>query len=776
MKRALTAAEIADLGLPGLPGTKFGVQKALAREGWPAAERLGRGGGLVYPIIGWPGAVTAALEAAIARGEPRVLAVLGMTAQAQAEEPRAAAPEEPAVGPAAAGTSQFPVPAVGGQPPVATAAAKPPAPSGTSLATSDQRRVRDARATLLGEIDRRVLDGDTVTAAVAGLVEAARAGTLAPALAALVGVANARGGEKRTLSVRTVMGWRAALAKGGADALVPAVPQADFSAPAWAPAFLALWRSPTKRSLADVLEHLELPAGVEAPSIGQVRRFLDKLPVIEHERGRRTGNALLALKKFRRRDTSTLEPLDVVTADGHTFKGRVRHPVHGQPFQPEVMAIEDMATRYVFGWSAGIAESRWVVMDALRHGISSLGMFAVFYTDNGPGFSNGCLDDEVIGMIGRLGGVHTNSIPGRPQGRGAIERLQASLWIRAAKRLPSYCGKDMDRDAGKKIARRIELDQRETGDSRYLIRWPAFLDWCREAISDYNARPHRALPKVEDTATGAERHMTPAEALAGWRARGWTPLTIGAEEQVDLFRPYEERVVQRAEVKLPWGRYYSGLLDGHHGETVHVGYDIHDGARVWVRATDGRLLAIAERDGNVVPYMPATKIEHARDVRARAQIKRRQDDIDRIEIERLEGRGDAAAEAGSDPTPAQHEAAERIVALLEAPVPAGRPALALVSSQPAPAPVVGVAAEPTPVPSSAPDTGTAAIAGLAVSAEPGEPLVRPHFTSEFAWARWVMANPTHAEESDHKLLKTRLAQPAFRLALGLDDADLCALG
>ncbi len=55
MKLWLTASEIADLALPGLPGTKRNVNALATREGWDAHPRFarpraGRGGGLEYRI------------------------------------------------------------------------------------------------------------------------------------------------------------------------------------------------------------------------------------------------------------------------------------------------------------------------------------------------------------------------------------------------------------------------------------------------------------------------------------------------------------------------------------------------------------------------------------------------------------------------------------------------------------------------------------------------------------------------------------------------------
>jgi hypothetical protein len=158
------------------------------------------------------------------------------------------------------------------------AAPKPavPAPVSASAGLTDQqRRVAEARAAILAEIDR-LAQRSSVKLAVPALVEAARLGTLAPHLAALVPVANARGGEGgRTLSVPTLMRWRAARRDGGFAALAPRDGSgAPDDLPWWAEGFLRCWRLPSKPSIAAALDAFcrEL-RGETPPSYDQVRRL-----------------------------------------------------------------------------------------------------------------------------------------------------------------------------------------------------------------------------------------------------------------------------------------------------------------------------------------------------------------------------------------------------------------------------------------------------------------------------------------------------------------------
>lgn len=52
--RWYTAAEIAALALPGLPGTERNIRRRAAAENWPYRERQGRGGGREYPATALP--------------------------------------------------------------------------------------------------------------------------------------------------------------------------------------------------------------------------------------------------------------------------------------------------------------------------------------------------------------------------------------------------------------------------------------------------------------------------------------------------------------------------------------------------------------------------------------------------------------------------------------------------------------------------------------------------------------------------------------------------
>ncbi len=607
MKAWMTASEIAAESLPGLPADVSAVIRRAKREGWPYQDRQGRGGGREYPVTALPPAAQAELRRRAVAGE-------------------------------ASNVVALPVPFRPAPPPVpAPAPTLPPVLHRPAGLADWQRSCADGRAALLREIDNLVKAGSTVNAAISTVVSAAKDGTLRPALAKMVPAANARGGKggKRTLSRSTLMRWREDFARGGWEALAPLPTDAGRVIPDWAERFLAIYQAPQQRSIRHCLEIMgrETP-GAPVPSQGQARRLLAAMAPSERERGRMGPNARLALQAFKRRDYSTLKPLELVLSDGHSFKADVRHPVHGKPFTCEVVSIMDAKTRLVFGWSAGLSESAWTVLDALRCGVERLGLFGAFFTDNGAGFVAQAMDHELVtGFLARMGVTHLRALPGRAQSRGTIERLQGTLWKRAARTLATYKGRDMDAEARRRMVRLIDADVRG-GTSNVLMTWAQFLDWAEGQVHDYNNRPHSGLPRIVDPESGIMRHQTPTEALAAEISAGWSPELVPEEMLSDLFRPYELRQTRRGEIALPWGRYFDAALTRYDGRMMRVGYDIHDGSRVWVRSNDdGRLICIAQRDGNVIEALPQTKRDHIAEKRRIGRERRLQDQLDLVRAE-----------------------------------------------------------------------------------------------------------------------------------------------
>ena len=91
----------------------------------------------------------------------------------------------------------------------------------------------------------------------------------------------------------------------------------------------------------------QLHVAYDLPSLDVVRKVWNRLPEIMRQRGRKTGPAYTKILPHEKRDWDVLEPNDVWIGDGHSFKAKVQHPVHGSPFKPEVTVVLDGCTRMV---------------------------------------------------------------------------------------------------------------------------------------------------------------------------------------------------------------------------------------------------------------------------------------------------------------------------------------------------------------------------------------------------------------------------------------------
>jgi putative transposase len=612
-KTHYTAKELA--GLPGLPDTESGVIRKAKSELWPSQKRTGRGGGREYPITALPAETQDHLINQMVVDLPEKACQLPAVREASViAEPQPA-------------TS---LPAV------------------TTL-KKWQAQTMDARLVFIRLIERAA-PNIGVTRAIRTIVKQATEETLPPEVAGLVPLANARKGAdgSRTLSERSLLRWWSEYKKAGSYAALAPRATEHNDLPAWAPYFLQVYRVPQKISVDHALEDLAaiLPEGIPMPSESQARRFIKKYSRLEIQKGRMTGKELKSLKGFIRRDTSEFLPLDICLCDGHSFKADVAHPVHGRPFKPEVCGVIDAVTRVCLGWSAGLAESSQTVADAYRHAVTVNdekrygGIPAILYADKGAGNEAIVNSDPFCGMYARMGSTYKTGIPGNSQARGLIEKMQDSLWIRAAKKLPTYSGKGMDDQVRRKVYLAMEKDVKQalkTGKegkkSQLLLSWLEFLDFCQAEVEAYNRRPHSALPRITDSETGLRRHMCPLEMWSAFLAEGWAATVPEPSEMDILFRPHVTVTTRRGEVRLFGNVYYAADLVHYNGETVIVAYDIHDAQQVLVKDQDERLIAIAGWNANKKAFYPVSAVEQAREDRKNRRIKTLERHLDEVQAE-----------------------------------------------------------------------------------------------------------------------------------------------
>lgn len=601
IKTHYSAAELAAMRLPGLPETKANMRAKAERDGWPFIEVKGVGGTRREYA---PSAQV--IEAIKEKAACEVVAVV-------AAKRLALKPED-----------QLPL-----------------------IVTESQGLQLDARKGVLLALESLMnRSGYPMKKAARVLIEMARKGEAGEQLVAMLKMA--RDGRGRPSpdglpSERSVLRF---VEYERAGMLAPKKREADMSVPPWAKAFLEHYQRPEKPTVEHAYREFckALDEKAQAPSIWQVRRFLSKVGNVTLQLGRMGDREIKSLKGFVRRDFANLLPGDIYSADGHTFDAEVQHPMHGRPFRPEITSVVDIATRKTVGWSVGLAESAFAVLDALRAAVLTGGIPAVFYVDNGSGYKNELMTDTGTGLLARLGIEMINSLPYNSQARGVIEKLHQTIWVNAAKELPGFIGRDMDRQAKQatfKLSRQALANAGGDAKAMPLMAWDRFVAFCEEKVAEYNNRPHRSLPKIADPESGRRRHMTPNEAWARAEAAGFAAHLVTDDEARPLFRPQALRTVRRCEIELFGNRYFARQLEEFHTEQLRVGYDIHDPAQVWVYDEDGRFICNAELDGNKRDYMPMSVIERARDKREAGRERRLENKL--VEV-RLERRGVPALE------------------------------------------------------------------------------------------------------------------------------------
>ena len=290
-----------------------------------------------------------------------------------------------------------------------------------------------------------------------------------------------------------------------------------------------------------------------------------------------------------------------------------------------------MATRKIAGWSVDLAESGYAMLSAVCHVVKTDSIPAVFYVDN-DGYKNALMSDQATGLMGRLGITMRHSLPYSSQARGVIERLHQTVWVQAAKRLQSYIGANMDKQAVHKAGRRLmkqevalkgvpALGNILSLSPNLLPDFDEFRRIAAQVVEDYNNCPHRSLPKITDI-SGRVRHMTPNELWVLKESQGAGIQMVDEAESLYLFMPQEVRVVQRGQVTLRRNVYYSADLQEYNGDWLRVAFDMHNAERVWLFDDDGRYVCHADWNGNRIDSMPVSMIKQAKEKRVAGQIKR----------------------------------------------------------------------------------------------------------------------------------------------------------
>lgn len=368
---------------------------------------------------------------------------------------------------------------------------------------------------------------------------------------------------------------------------------------------------PTVRDAYAALSAELRQAGLDAPSYSTVNRIEKRLPVIVKCRGRVTGSEMKGLLPYIDRDDSLLRSNDVWVGDGHSFKAKVQHPQHGQPFVPEVTIIMDWKSRRTVGWSIDLAESTLAVSAAFRHAqINTRARPLVYYSDNGSGQTGKLIDHEITGTLARQGIGHHTGIPGNPQGRGIIERSWQSHLIKLARSYPTCTWGGADEGHVNKM---LKLLNRKDGGGVAVPSFKQFVEDIARCIHDYN---HTHIKRK----TG---HCPEDDYLD---ALDKDAIVFGPSdaEIAALWMPETIRKVQRGLVTLHNERYFNPSLVGILPENtkVRVRFDIHNVETVWLYTLDGTYIADARWNGNSRAVFPQNYLEKQRETRAQGRTRR----------------------------------------------------------------------------------------------------------------------------------------------------------
>lgn len=634
LKTHYTAQELADMTLPGLPLTRPGITARAKSCGWKTRARSGRGGGSEYAIECLPDAAQEAIR------EKAYLSILESGNKKVITQPRLN---------------------TGKLKPLHEVELMRQCPAllerEISALTEKQKQIADARAALAMEVERLRQAGMSRAGAVKFIADASRKGTLPDELQAAAEQANARKGCTRSgVGERSLQEWLSIFqsTKPGVERLALLAPgHLKAKKPEqikWLPDFLAHWRSLNGPSLTTAYSafkdewcerYSDQPAMADAcPSFDAVRRAMAKLPKREKARGRVSGSAALAYETYQKRDWSQMPVNGCWIADGKSLNMKVEHPVHGRPFTPELTMVIDGRTRMVVGWSLALSENVIAVADAWRHAMSRFGKPLFVYSDNGGGEANKTLDAEVTGIFPRMGVRHMTSIPGRPQSRGIIERLNGVIPRAIAQKYDTYNGYGADREHVRMTGRSIqsavkaqdngrELTSAQLKSLKRLPSWQQLLDVVEEEVEKYNSRhQHSELPKRNG------RHMTPAEYRREVLASEGDEIEYLTEIELrELFMPEVIRKAQRGWIELMNNQYFSESLITVDGEEVRVAFDIHDPQEVIIRRMDGTYVCSAIWNGNKRAAIPVSAMDVSVEKRRQRRLKRVEEQRQEIEAE-----------------------------------------------------------------------------------------------------------------------------------------------
>ena len=536
-----TAAELAELALPGLPKSKRKVNDRAQQDGWalrtddagrPLAQpRQARGGGLEYHIDVLPASARAALAAM------GVAVVADVSAQPETSAARLWRWFE-----------------------------------GTNTATKAEAKRRANIVALVASYERAGLSRSAAVETTAAR-SSVGASTVWKWLSLVEGVAPADR-LPHLAPRRSGGGAEAAIDAGAWQFLISDYLRAER------PTFSACyWRT--------VKGYCE-PRGLTLPHERTLRRKLEREIDPRLVIARRDGaEALRRTLPAQQRTVLGLHALEAINIDGHKFDVFVRWP-DGRIGRPMMVAVQDLHSRKIVAHRIDESENalatRLVFADLFR----DWGIPSHCLLDNGRAFASKAItggaktrfrfkikDEEPTGVLTALGVQIHWATPYRGQSK-PIERAFRDLCDTIAKHpalAGAWTGNRPDAKPENYASRAIPIE-----DFRRLVAL---------GIAAHNAKPGRRT----ETAQGRSFDETFAESYAS------APIGKATDEQLRLaLLTAEDRASDRTTgvITLEGNRYYASELAQHAGEKLTIRFDpdnLHGEIHVYTR--DGRFIATA---------------------------------------------------------------------------------------------------------------------------------------------------------------------------------------
>ena len=378
----------------------------------------------------------------------------------------------------------------------------------------------------------------------------------------------------------------------------------------WGPALEYYNATGTKVDMSAVWRRLVEVDGF-AVTYDQVRHYLSGVPAMygRHSPARIGKNLYrLTQKAYIRRSTEKALPGDVYVADGYCADIYLAHPITGDIWRPELTVAIDLRSRCIVGWRADEHEGTIAVQNMWAECFAHWNHVPPFiYIDNGSGYKNKLMDDELTGFYARAGVQQIiHAIPGNPHGKGWVERtfriikdVFLKLW-----RHEFYCGTDAAQEVLKKT----------TAECKAGRMHPPSLAEFTQAFNEWIARFHNRPHPEDKTVT---------------RAQVWSQLVPipPAATLTELKRQAVTLTVRRASIRQGKRTYWHPDLHAFNEHKVILEYDLMDDSVAVIRNLQGRWICDAHLVRKIDAIAP-NRLEEKRMQRTHDSIKRLEQKMD----------------------------------------------------------------------------------------------------------------------------------------------------